>query len=145
MHLQLFKDAGLPSGVFNVIQGEGQTGAFLSQHPDVAKLSFTGSVETGTKIMKAAAEGIRNITLELGGKSPLIIFEDANLKNAVKGALMANFFTQGQVSQASQLKRAANQSQCCLFFRFAPMRHVFSSNVAFIWNLSKHLYTRLKK
>ena len=58
---------------------------------------FTGSVPTGSKIMKAAADGIRNITLELGGKSPLIIFDDADMKNAVKGALMANFFTQGQV------------------------------------------------
>merc|ERR1712018_623898 len=61
------------------------------------KYSFTGSVPTGTKIMQAAAEGIRNITLELGGKSPLIIFDDADLKNAVKGAMMANFFSQGQV------------------------------------------------
>lgn len=63
----------------------------------MAKISFTGSVATGTKIMKSGAEGIKNVTLELGGKSPLIIFEDADLKNAVKGAMMANFFSQGQV------------------------------------------------
>ena len=87
----------MPEGVLNIVQGEGQTGADLSSHPDVAKISFTGSVPTGSKIMKSAADGIRNVTLELGGKSPLIIFDDANLKNAVKGALMANFFTQGQV------------------------------------------------
>ena len=55
---------------------------------------FSGSVETGVKIMEAGAKGIKNVTLELGGKSPLIIFDDANLKNAVKGALMANFLTQ---------------------------------------------------
>ena len=94
---ELFKEAGLPDGVLNVVQGEGESGAFLTSHPDVAKVSFTGSVPTGTKIMQSAAEGIRNVTLELGGKSPLIIFDDANLKNAVKGAMMANFFTQGQV------------------------------------------------
>ena len=94
---ELFKDAGLPDGVLNVVQGEGESGAYLTSHPDVAKVSFTGSVPTGTKIMQSAAEGIRNVTLELGGKSPLIIFDDANLKNAVKGAMMANFFTQGQV------------------------------------------------
>ncbi len=87
----------MPHGVLNIIQGEGQTGADLTSHPDVAKISFTGSVPTGTKIMQSAAEGIRNVTLELGGKSPLIIFDDADLKNAVKGAMMANFFTQGQV------------------------------------------------
>ena len=90
----MFKEAGLPDGVLNIVQGEGQTGAELTSHPDVAKISFTGSVPTGTKIMQSAAEGIRNVTLELGGKSPLIIFNDADLKNAVKGDLMANFFTQ---------------------------------------------------
>ena len=94
---ELFREAGLPDGVLNIVQGEGETGAYLSSHADVAKISFTGSVPTGSKIMKAAADGIRNVTLELGGKSPLVIFDDANLKNAVKGALMANFFTQGQV------------------------------------------------
>jgi len=90
-------EAGVPSGVYNVVQGEGQTGAFLTSHPDLDKVSFTGSVPTGTRIMEAAAKGIKNITLELGGKSPLIIFNDADLKNAVKGALMANFLTQGEV------------------------------------------------
>ena len=83
--------------MLNILQGEGLTGAELSTHPDVAKISFTGSVPTGAKIMKAAADTIKHVTLELGGKSPLIIFDDADLKNAVKGALMANFFTQGQV------------------------------------------------
>merc|ERR1712025_786765 len=89
--------AGVPDGVYNVVQGEGATGAILTQHPDIDKLSFTGSVPTGTKIMEAGAKAIKNVTLELGGKSPCIIFDDADLKNAVKGALMANFLTQGEV------------------------------------------------
>ena len=93
----MLKEAGLPDGVLNIVQGEGQTGADLTSHSDVSKITFTGSVPTGAKIMKSAADGIKNVTLELGGKSPLIIFDDADLKNAVKGALMANFFTQGQV------------------------------------------------
>merc|ERR1719220_3218948 len=97
MLAEMLKEAGLPDGVLNIVQGEGQTGADLTNHPDVSKISFTGSVPTGAKIMKAAADTIKHVTLELGGKSPLIIFDDADLKNAVKGALMANFFTQGQV------------------------------------------------
>ena len=88
----------------------------LSKHPDVAKLSFTGSVPTGTKVMQAAAEGIRNVTLELGGKSPLIIFDDADLKNAVKGAMMANFFTQVNLDLNHSVPYAVNmvlQGQVC--------------------------------
>jgi len=94
---QVLAEAGLPPGVFGVVQGAGETGALMTKHPGFAKFSFTGSVPTGTKIMQAAAERIQNITLELGGKSPMIVFDDADLKNAVKGALMANFFTQGEV------------------------------------------------
>ncbi|TRY77981.1 hypothetical protein TCAL_13805 [Tigriopus californicus] len=94
---EILKEVGVPDGVFNVIQGDGSTGALLTQHPGCSKLSFTGSVPTGIKIMQAGAVGVRNVTLELGGKSPLIVFDDANLKNAVKGALMANFLTQGEV------------------------------------------------
>ena len=94
---QDLKEAGVPDGVYNVVQGEGETGALLSRHQGLDKLSFTGSVPTGTRIMEAGAKGIKNVTLELGGKSPLIIFEDADMKNAVKGALMANFLSQGEV------------------------------------------------
>ena len=94
---EVLADAGLPAGVFNVLQGLGETGALMTDHAGFAKYSFTGSVPTGTKIMAKAAEKIQNVTLELGGKSPLIIFDDADLKNAVKGALMANFLTQGEV------------------------------------------------
>merc|ERR1712142_1260700 len=94
---EVLQQAGVPDGVYNVVQGEGDTGALLSSHPGCDKLSFTGSVPTGSKIMAAGAKGIKNVTLELGGKSPLLIFDDAHLKNAVKGALMANFLTQGEV------------------------------------------------
>lgn len=94
---EILTEAGVPDGVFNVIQGEGETGAKLCGHLDVAKLSFTGSIPTGIKVMEAGAKGIKSVTLELGGKSPLIIFEDADMKNAVKATLMANFLSQGQV------------------------------------------------
>ncbi|CAG2230520.1 ALDH9A1 [Mytilus edulis] len=93
---EIYKEAGLPDGCYNVIQGEGETGALLGNHPDVNKMTFTGSVPTGTKVMEACAKGIKHVGLELGGKSPCIIFNDSNLDNAVSGAMMANFFTQGQ-------------------------------------------------
>ncbi|XP_052493982.1 4-trimethylaminobutyraldehyde dehydrogenase-like [Budorcas taxicolor] len=93
---EIYTEAGVPPGLFNVVQGGAATGQFLCQHRDVAKVSFTGSVPTGSKIMEMSAKGIKPVTLELGGKSPLIIFSDCDMKNAVKGALMANFLTQGE-------------------------------------------------
>ncbi|XP_013411803.1 aldehyde dehydrogenase family 9 member A1-A [Lingula anatina] len=97
MLAEAYVQAGVPKGVFNVIQGEAETGTLLNLHPDIAKMSFTGSVPTGAKIMANCAKGIKQVTLELGGKSPLIIFGDADLENAAKGAILANFMTQGQV------------------------------------------------
>uniref|UniRef100_A0A8C5QJM1 Aldehyde dehydrogenase domain-containing protein n=1 Tax=Leptobrachium leishanense TaxID=445787 RepID=A0A8C5QJM1_9ANUR len=94
---EIFAEAGVPTGLFNVVQGGAATGEFLCKNPGVAKVSFTGSVPTGSKIMEMAAKGIKPVTLELGGKSPLIIFPDSDLENAVNGAMMANFLTQGQV------------------------------------------------
>ncbi|XP_038614028.1 4-trimethylaminobutyraldehyde dehydrogenase [Tachyglossus aculeatus] len=94
---EILAEAGAPPGLFNVVQGGAATGQLLCQHRDVAKVSFTGSVPTGSKVMEMAAKGIKPVTLELGGKSPLIIFSDCILKNAVKGALLANFLTQGEV------------------------------------------------
>lgn len=94
---EIFQEVGAPEGVFNVIQGEAKTGHALCEHPSVAKISFTGSVKTGIQIMKTAAEGMKKLTLELGGKSPLIVFEDADITNAVKATLMANFLSQGAV------------------------------------------------
>uniref|UniRef100_A0A8D0HRJ3 Aldehyde dehydrogenase 9 family member A1 n=1 Tax=Sphenodon punctatus TaxID=8508 RepID=A0A8D0HRJ3_SPHPU len=97
MLAEIFTEAGVPSGLFSVVQGGADTGRFLCQHPGVAKISFTGSVPTGIKIMEMSAKGIKPLTLELGGKFPLIIFSDSVLENAVTGALMANFLTQGEV------------------------------------------------
>ncbi|XP_029931130.1 4-trimethylaminobutyraldehyde dehydrogenase B [Myripristis murdjan] len=97
MLAEIYAKAGAPEGLFNVVQGGQETGSLLCHHPDVAKVSFTGSVPTGKKIMEMASKGVKPVTLELGGKSPLLIFEDSDLENAVKGALMANFLSQGQV------------------------------------------------
>jgi len=94
---EIYEEAGLPDGCFNVVQGPGRVGAMLSSHPDIAKMTFTGSVATGSKVMEACAKDIKKVTLELGGKSPLIIFADADLNNAVKGTMLANYLNQGQV------------------------------------------------
>lgn len=94
---EIFSEAGLPDGALNIVQGGGVTGHLLSSHPGVDKVSFTGSVPTGKKVMADASTGVKHVTLELGGKSPLLIFGDADLENAVKGAMMANFLTQGEV------------------------------------------------
>ena len=93
----ILAEAGLPDGLFNVVQGFGATGAALTAHPDVAKLSLTGSVATGKRVMAAAAEGLKPVTLELGGKSPLIVFDDADVEDAVGAAMLANFYSAGQI------------------------------------------------
>ncbi len=89
--------AGLPSGVLNIVQGSGKVGEQLVQHPGVAKVSLTGSVPTGKKILHAVADKVSNVTLELGGKSPLILFDDVDMEQAIKGAILANFFCQGEI------------------------------------------------
>jgi len=94
---EILIEAGVPAGVFNVVQGDGEVGAWLSHHPKIAKISFTGEVGTGKKVMAAAASTLKAVTMELGGKSPLIIFDDADLENAVSGAMLGNFYTQGEV------------------------------------------------
>ena len=94
---ELYIEAGLPAGLFNVVQGYGAVGAALVTDARVAKVSLTGSVPTGRKVYAAAAAGMRHVTMELGGKSPLIIFDDANLEDAVGAAMMANFYSAGQV------------------------------------------------
>lgn len=90
-------EAGLPPGLFNVVQGAGATGAALVTDPRVAKVSLTGSVPTGQKVYAAAAAGIRAVTMELGGKSPLVIFADADMDSAVGAAMLGNFYSAGQV------------------------------------------------
>lgn len=94
---EIFTEAGVPAGVFNVIQGDGRVGEMLTQHPDIAKVSFTGEVGTGKKVMGASSQTLKSVTMELGGKSPLIIFDDAKIEQAVSIAMMANFYTQGEV------------------------------------------------
>jgi len=94
---EAFTDAGIPDGVFNVIQGAGEVGAWLTHHPDIAKVSFTGEVGTGKKVMAAAASTLKDVTMELGGKSPLIIFDDADIDNAISAAMLGNFYTQGEI------------------------------------------------
>ena len=94
---QIFMQAGLPAGLFNVVQGRGAVGSALVTDPRVAKVSLTGSVPTGRKVYAAAADGVPHVTMELGGKSPLIIFDDADLDSAVGAAMMANFYSAGQV------------------------------------------------
>lgn len=94
---EILHEAGLPAGLYNVIQGTGAVGAPLVTDPRVDKVSLTGSVPTGRKVYAAAAEGIKHVTMELGGKSPLIIFDDASLEDAIGGAILANFYSSGQV------------------------------------------------
>jgi betaine-aldehyde dehydrogenase len=94
---ELFSEAGLPDGVFNVVQGFAETGQALTRHPRIAKVSLTGEVETGKAVMRDAAGTLKPVTMELGGKSPLIVFGDASLDDAVSGALLGNFYTQGEI------------------------------------------------
>ncbi|HET8914009.1 MAG TPA: aldehyde dehydrogenase family protein [Ktedonobacteraceae bacterium] len=98
---ELICEAGFPDGVVNILPGFGETaGAALAAHPDVDKIAFTGSTEVGKKILQASVGNLKRVTLELGGKSPNIIFPDADLKFAVRGAINAIFFNQGQVCTA---------------------------------------------
>ncbi len=94
---EIFVEAGLPPGLFNVVQGRGGVGAALATDSRVAKVSLTGSVPTGRKVYAAAAAGVRHVTMELGGKSPLIVFDDASVEDAVGAAMLGNFYSAGQV------------------------------------------------
>ncbi|KAF1329581.1 Betaine aldehyde dehydrogenase, partial [Globisporangium splendens] len=94
---EAYVEAGVPEGVFNVVLGAGETGTALVNHPVVSKVSFTGSVGTGTRVYESAARGLKKVTMELGGKSPLIVFDDADLEEAVAGAMMGNWYSSGQV------------------------------------------------
>jgi betaine-aldehyde dehydrogenase len=94
---EILAEAGAPPGIFQVVQGFAETGRLLTAHRDIRKVSLTGEVGTGKAVMSDAARTLKNVTLELGGKSPLIIFNDANIDNAVSGALLANFYSSGQV------------------------------------------------
>src|SRR5256885_828597 len=91
------QEVGLPPGVVNIITGDGLTGEALVKHPDVDKIAFTGSTEVGRAIRRATAQGHKKLSLELGGKSPFVIFEDADLDSAVEGLVDGIWFNQGQV------------------------------------------------
>ncbi len=94
---EIAHEAGLPAGVVNIINGHGETGAAIVEHPDVDKIAFTGSTEVGRIIRKATAGSGKKISLELGGKSPFIVYDDADLDSVVEGVVDAIWFNQGQV------------------------------------------------
>lgn len=97
---ELCMEAGIPPGVVNVVTGLGDAGAALAEHPDVDKIAFTGSTEVGQKIVRASAVNMKRLSMELGGKSPDIVFDDADLDAAVPGAAMAVFQNSGQICSA---------------------------------------------
>jgi betaine-aldehyde dehydrogenase len=98
---KLMEEVGIPAGAVNIVTGSGEiTGAALSNHPDVDKIAFTGGTDTGMKIMAAAAKGIKNVTLELGGKNPAIVFADADLDKVIEWIAFAGFANQGEVCSA---------------------------------------------
>lgn len=94
---EILIEAGVPEGVFNVVQGAAEVGQWLTTHPDIEKVSFTGEVGTGKKVMASAASTLKDVTMELGGKSPLLVFNDADISEAVSAAMLGNFYTQGEV------------------------------------------------
>ncbi len=97
---RFFEDCGLPKGVVNILTGAGETGAAIVAHPAVDKIAFTGSVEVGKIIARTAAETLKKVSLELGGKSPNIFFADSDFEAAVDGALFGVFINQGEVCSA---------------------------------------------
>jgi betaine-aldehyde dehydrogenase len=94
---EIYTEAGLPDGLFNVVQGFGDVGGALVAHEAVAKVSVTGSVPTGRKVLGLAGSLMKHATMELGGKSPLIVFDDADVENAIGGAMLGNFYSSGQI------------------------------------------------
>ena len=94
---EIAHDAGLPAGVLNVVTGDGRTGELIVMHPDIDKIAFTGSTEVGRIIRKATAGSGKRLSLELGGKSPFVVFDDADLDSVVEGVVDAIWFNQGQV------------------------------------------------
>nr|GEZ84770.1 betaine aldehyde dehydrogenase [Tanacetum cinerariifolium] len=99
---EVCKEVGLPAGVLNILTGLGpDAGAPLAAHPDVDKIAFTGSSATGSKIMTAAAQNVKPVTLELGGKSPIVVFDDVDIDKAVEWALFGCFWTNGQICSAT--------------------------------------------
>jgi len=94
---RIFQQAGLPDGLFNVVNGLGETGRLLVEHPGIGKISLTGSVATGKAVAALAAASLKRVTLELGGKSPIIICDDADIDSAVNAAMLGNFYSAGEI------------------------------------------------
>jgi acyl-CoA reductase-like NAD-dependent aldehyde dehydrogenase len=97
---KLAVEAGIPAGVINIVTGPGEVGRTMVKHPGIDKIAFTGSTAVGQEIMRGAADSLKRITLELGGKSPNIVFADADIDNAVKGAITGIFYGKGEVCNA---------------------------------------------
>src|SRR5215472_3043625 len=94
---ELIQEAGIPDGVVNIVTGYGETaGAALAAHPDVDKVAFTGSTDVGKLILQAASGNLKKVSLELGGKSPNVVFCDSELERAIDGAASAIFYNHGQ-------------------------------------------------
>ena len=123
---ELCQEAGLPEGVVNVLAGYGETaGAALAAHPDIDKVAFTGSTEVGKLIVKAAAGNLKKVTLELGGKSPVIVLDDADVEQVIPGAAGAIFFNHGQC--------------CCAGSRLMVHKKIFDKVVAGIADQAKSI------
>ncbi len=97
---ELAVEAGVPAGVLNIVTGRSEVGRTMVRHPGIDKIAFTGSTEVGKEIMRSAADTMKRVTLELGGKSPNIVFADADIDNAVKGAITGIFYGKGEVCNA---------------------------------------------
>ncbi|QIE48182.1 betaine-aldehyde dehydrogenase (plasmid) [Pseudohalocynthiibacter aestuariivivens] len=98
---EILTEAGVPPGLFNVVQGARGVGERLTAHPRIAKVSLTGSVPTGRAVAAVAAGQMKHITMELGGKSPLLVFDDADIDGAISGAILGNFYSTGQICSNS--------------------------------------------
>jgi len=123
---QLFSEAGFPDGVVNIVPGYGETaGAALAAHPDVDKVAFTGSTEVGKLIVHAATGNLKKVSLELGGKSPNVVFKDADLDTAIAGSASAIFFNHGQC--------------CCAGSRLYVERPVYDRVVEGVANQAKKI------
>lgn len=106
---EIFEEAGLPKGCVNLVQGDAEVGSEMGENKDVDMITFTGSTRVGQSLMRAAATNVKKIGLELGGKSPNVIFADADLDGAVEWAMIGIFFNQGEVCSAGSalsLRRA---------------------------------------
>ena len=97
---ELAVDAGVPAGVLNIVTGRSEVGRMMVRHPGIDKIAFTGSTEVGKEIMRSAADSMKRLTLELGGKSPNIVFADSDIDSAVKGAITGIFYGKGEVCNA---------------------------------------------